>query len=70
MGSDNVVHKLRATDRDAPDSPTASREWAHSLDESVKSALGRRDDASLVRYEKRDNAAWLCRARLLTRGRS
>ena len=28
------MHKLRATDRDAPDSPTASREWAHSLDEA------------------------------------
>jgi len=52
MGSGNVVHNLRATDRGTPDGPAASRPWAQSFDDAVKAALAGRDDRALVAYEK------------------
>lgn len=52
MGSGNVVHNLRATDRGTPDALKATRPWAQSFDDAVKSALAGRDDRTLVAYEK------------------
>jgi 4,5-DOPA dioxygenase extradiol len=48
VGSGNVVHNLRATDRAVGFSPTASRPWAQSFDDDVKRALMARDDMKLV----------------------
>ncbi|WP_395348744.1 dioxygenase [Variovorax sp. UC122_21] len=52
MGSGNVVHNLRATDRGTPDGPAASRPWAQSFDDAVKAALAGRDDRALIGYER------------------
>lgn len=52
MGSGNLVHNLRATDRGTPDGPVASRPWAQSFDDAVKAALAGRDDRALVGYER------------------
>ena len=50
MGSGNVVHNLRATDRAAPAGPSASRPWAQAFDDAFKSALAGRDDKALMNY--------------------
>jgi len=50
IGSGNVVHNLRATDRIDGLSPTASRPWAQAFDDAVKRALAVRDDIGLVNY--------------------
>lgn len=50
VGSGNVVHNLRATDRVEGPSPTASRPWAQAFDDAVKKALASRDDMGLVNY--------------------
>ncbi len=50
MGSGNVVHNLRATDRQAPAGPNASRPWAQSFDDAFRSALALRDDKALLNY--------------------
>jgi len=50
VGSGNVVHNLRATDRIDGLSPTASRPWAQAFDDAVKRALAVRDDIGLVNY--------------------
>lgn len=50
MGSGNVVHNLRATDRGTPDGPVASRPWAQSFDDAVKAALAGRDDRALIEH--------------------
>ena len=52
VGSGNVVHNLRATDRIEGLSPTASRPWAQAFDDAVKRALTARDDFGLVRYTR------------------
>ena len=52
MGSGNVVHNLRATDRSAPVGLTASRPWAQAFDDAFKSALAGRDDMALLNYAK------------------
>lgn len=52
MGSGNIVHNLRATDRGTPDAPSASRPWAQSFDDAVKAALAGRDDRALVDYPR------------------
>lgn len=52
MGSGNVVHNLRATDRGTPDARTATRPWAQSFDDAVKAALAGRDDRALIGYER------------------
>ena len=56
MGSGNIVHNLRATDRMAPDGPP-SRDWARGFDAAVQKALAGRDDAALIAYAKLDGAA-------------
>jgi 4,5-DOPA dioxygenase extradiol len=50
IGSGNVVHNLRATDRVDGLSKTATRPWAQSFDDAVKRALASRDDFGLVNY--------------------
>jgi 4,5-DOPA dioxygenase extradiol len=52
VGSGNVVHNLRATDRVEGLSPTASRPWAQGFDDAVKKALAARDDMGLVNYAR------------------
>jgi len=52
VGSGNVVHNLRATDRIEGLTPTASRAWAQTFDDAVKSALASRDDMALVNYAR------------------
>lgn len=52
VGSGNVVHNLRATDRVEGLSSQASRPWAQAFDDAVKRALATRDDFGLVRYER------------------
>lgn len=52
VGSGNVVHNLRATDRVEGLSPTASRPWAQSFDDAVKRALDTRNDMGLVNYAR------------------
>jgi 4,5-DOPA dioxygenase extradiol len=53
MGSGNVVHNLRATDRGVPEGP-ATRPWAQSYDDAVKKALLARDDKRLIAWENLD----------------
>jgi len=57
MGSGNVVHNLRATDRGLPAAATASRPWAQQFDDAVKAALAGRDDQALIGYQKLPGAA-------------
>jgi 4,5-DOPA dioxygenase extradiol len=57
LGSGNVVHNLRATDRGVPDGMKASRPWAEAFDEAVKSALATQDHAVLQDYAKLEGAA-------------
>ena len=57
MGSGNVVHNLRATDRGTPDGLKASRPWAQSFADAVKAALAGRDDRALIGYEKLEGAS-------------
>lgn len=49
VGSGNIVHNLRATER-RPDDILASQGWAQQFDDAVRTALSRRDDERLVRY--------------------
>ncbi|MEJ8810219.1 4,5-DOPA dioxygenase extradiol [Variovorax ureilyticus] len=57
LGSGNIVHNLRATDRGVPDAPSASRPWAQSFDDAVKSALRGRDDKALIDFDKLEGAS-------------
>ncbi|ABM96901.1 4,5-DOPA dioxygenase extradiol [Methylibium petroleiphilum] len=57
VGSGNIVHNLRATDRGTPEGQIASRPWAAAFDEAVKAALSQRDDKALLAYENLDGAA-------------
>ncbi|CAN7520626.1 4,5-DOPA dioxygenase extradiol [Variovorax sp. LjRoot130] len=57
LGSGNVVHNLRATDRGTPDGLRASRPWAQSFDDAVKAALLGRDDQALLNYGKLEGAS-------------
>ena len=52
LGSGNVAHNLRATDRGRPDGVMASRPWAQAFDNAVQQALAERDDAALTAYAK------------------
>jgi 4,5-DOPA dioxygenase extradiol len=52
IGSGNVVHNLRATDRVDGLVATASRPWAQAFDDAVKKALAERDDMALVDYPR------------------
>jgi len=57
VGSGNIVHNLRATDRIEGTQPTASRPWAQAFDDGVKAALAQRDDMGLVQYARLGGAA-------------
>ncbi|MES2942032.1 MAG: 4,5-DOPA dioxygenase extradiol [Pseudomonadota bacterium] len=57
MGSGNVVHNLRATERDTQQGIMASKPWAQSFDNSVKQALAARDDNALINYLALDGSA-------------
>lgn len=58
IGSGNVVHNLRATDRIEGTQATASRPWAQAFDDAVKKALAVRDDMALVNYQRLGGDAW------------
>lgn len=51
VGSGNIVHNLRATARNAPESAIATTQWAQAFDDKVAQALDARDDKALVAYE-------------------
>jgi 4,5-DOPA dioxygenase extradiol len=57
LGSGNIVHNLRATDRGAPDGTAASRPWATAFDAAVVKALAGRDDKALANYTVLDASA-------------
>ncbi|MBC5766060.1 4,5-DOPA dioxygenase extradiol [Ramlibacter sp. GTP1] len=57
MGSGNVVHNLRATQRGVPEGPSAATPWAAGFDEKVKLALDARDDKALQDYQRLDFGA-------------
>lgn len=57
IGSGNIVHNLRATDRGTPENATASRPWAQAFDDRVKAALDQRDDKVLQDYLSLDASA-------------
>ena len=58
MGSGNIVHNLRMTDRGTPDTQVATRPWAQNFDAVVKKALAERDDKALLAYQRLDGAAF------------
>lgn len=51
IGSGNIVHNLRATMRDAPDSPHGLTPWAEEFDVRAKAALDAGDATALMAYE-------------------
>lgn len=57
MGSGNVVHNLRATQRGAPEAERATAPWAQAFDDALRQALEQRDDQALVAYERLDAGA-------------
>ena len=57
IGSGNIVHNLRATDRGTPDRKAASRPWAQAFDDRVKAALDQREDKALQAYLELDASA-------------
>ncbi|AMO25318.1 4,5-DOPA dioxygenase extradiol [Ramlibacter solisilvae] len=57
MGSGNVVHNLRATERGAPEAARATAPWAQSFDDAIRLALDGRDDKALVAYQRLDAGA-------------
>lgn len=57
LGSGNIVHNLRATERDRDESADASRPWAAGFDAAAKKALDQRDDRALMAYERLDFSA-------------
>ncbi len=57
IGSGNVVHNLRATERGQPESLRASQTWAAAFDQAVGRALQNRQDARLIDYLSLDMSA-------------
>lgn len=57
IGSGNLVHNLRMTDRMAGDSPRASMPWAQAFDAAAKRALDARDLRALTLYASLDPSA-------------
>ena len=57
LASGNVTHNLRGLDMGVPDGLTASRPWAQSFDNAVKSALVARDTKALSNYLTLDAGA-------------
>jgi 4,5-DOPA dioxygenase extradiol len=57
LASGNVVHNLRGLDPGTPDGLTASRPWAQSFDNAVKSALVTHNTKALSNYLTLDAGA-------------
>ncbi len=57
LASGNVTHNLRGLDMGMPDGLTASRPWAQSFDDAVKSALVANDTKALSNYLTLDAGA-------------
>jgi len=57
LASGNVVHNLRYLDRNAAATRTASRPWAQTFDDAVKSALVANDTHALMKYQQLDAGA-------------
>ena len=57
VGSGNLVHNLRVTDRRAGDSVRATMPWAEAFDAAAKRALDARDLKALTRYTALDASA-------------
>lgn len=57
LGSGNIAHNLRMTDRDSADGLMASRPWAQQFDAAAWQALAGRDDAALLDYRRLPGAA-------------
>ena len=57
LASGNVVHNLSGLDMDVPDGLTASRPWAQSFDNAVKTALTSHDTKALSNYLTLDAGA-------------
>lgn len=57
LASGNVTHNLRGIDMGVPDRLTASRPWAQSFDDAVKSALVANDAKALSNYLALDAGA-------------
>jgi 4,5-DOPA dioxygenase extradiol len=51
VGSGNVVHNLRVTMRDQPDTPHGMTPWAEEFDVQVKAAIDAGDARALMAYE-------------------
>lgn len=52
IGSGNIVHNLRRTQRGLPEADQASQTWAQSFDDQVAQALSQREDRALLEYTK------------------
>ena len=59
LASGNVVHNLGHIDAGAPDGLMASRQWAQSFDNAVKSALVANNTNALANYQDLDAGASL-----------
>jgi 4,5-DOPA dioxygenase extradiol len=59
LASGNVVHNLHYLDMDVADGPMASRPWAQSFDDAVKSAIVSNDTKALADYQNLDAGARL-----------
>ncbi|CAN7375239.1 4,5-DOPA dioxygenase extradiol [Pseudorhodoferax sp. LjRoot39] len=57
LGSGNIAHNLRMTDRERADGLMASRPWAQQFDAAAWQALAGRDDAALLAYQRLPGAA-------------
>lgn len=57
LASGNVTHNLRGLEMGVPDGLTASRPWAQSFDDAVKSALVANDTKALSNYLTLDAGA-------------
>lgn len=54
VGSGNVVHNLRATERSRPEAMRASQDWAQRFDDAFAGALAQRDDKRILDYPRLD----------------
>lgn len=54
IGSGNIVHNLRATDRSGRETDEASQPWAAQFDRYVQNALAQRDTEALLRPQLSD----------------
>jgi 4,5-DOPA dioxygenase extradiol len=57
IGSGNIVHNLRATQRGLPEAMRASQGWAQRFDDAFAAALAQRDDKRILDYTRLDAGA-------------